>query len=228
MGLVVGAHCRVALFFTVTRTACSRYSLRRTQAGIYDSLIEEDDMKKFSLRFERYLGASCYAAARLGLLVLALGPVAFCQIISFDPPGSTLTQVTSLNLSGTIVGYYTDSQNVEHSFMRDSTGSVTTLDAPGAAFGTYAYSINDGGDIAGNYNGSDRLSHGFVRSAAGVFTEFDVVAGPAHTPSALTIVVRLPGYIPLLPTARSHFCAMRQGISRPSTRRILRGSSRSR
>lgn len=75
-----------------------------------------------------------------------------------DPhAGSSYGQGTfpwAINSSGTVVGYYIDSNNIAHGFL-DQNGVFTTLDDPNAGAvayeGSYALGINDLGQIAGYY-----------------------------------------------------------------------------
>ena len=51
-------------------------------------------------------------------LVIAVLPSAQNQTITtFDPPGSTFTNPTSINLAGTITGLYTDASSVFQGFV---------------------------------------------------------------------------------------------------------------
>jgi hypothetical protein len=67
--------------------------------------------------------------------------------ITFDPPGSTGTQVNSINSVGVITGYYFEGSN-SHGFLRSREDTFTTFDGPGAAF-TLATSINPYGSDHG-------------------------------------------------------------------------------
>jgi hypothetical protein len=40
-----------------------------------------------------------------------------------------------INPAGVIVGSYTDASTVNHSFVRDANGAITTFDVPGAGTG---------------------------------------------------------------------------------------------
>jgi predicted membrane protein len=135
----------------------------------------------------------------VAVLVLAVGTMpqaAFCanKITSFDPPGSTMTRVMGINLSGTIAGYYKDSVGLFHGFMRDSAGNVTPFDAPGAVYGTYIWCINDSGETAGYF--ADSLGHirGFLRSASGTVSEFDAASGALTYPRSINNSGEVTGY----------------------------------
>jgi hypothetical protein len=92
--------------------------------------------------------------------------------VSFDPPDSEWTASYSINISGTIAGFFSSNDGHYHGFMRAGDGTFTEFDVPNSQ-GTFAYSINVQGSIAGTYWGADGVSHGFVRDASGTFTSFD-------------------------------------------------------
>ena len=105
------------------------------------------------------------------------------NITAFDPPGGYTTP-ESINDSGAITGFYSDS-NGEHGFLRDPQGNITSVDAPGST-GTVSVSINSGGAITGGYyNSGSNLPHGFVRDPAGTFTLFDPSGGIETAPSVI-------------------------------------------
>src|ERR1019366_9013562 len=68
-----------------------------------------------------------------------------------DPPGSTLTQVNSINSSGQVAGYYYVSSSVSDGFLRASDGTFTTFPAPVAGDRVQATSMNDTAAITGFY-----------------------------------------------------------------------------
>ncbi|MGA2590613.1 MAG: hypothetical protein ABSH32_11900 [Bryobacteraceae bacterium] len=105
-------------------------------------------------------------------------------ITTFDAPGAgtsagqgTSVQQLTINDAGAIAGYYIDASNVEHSYVRAASGTITTFDVPGAGTsagqGTSAACINDAGVIAGAYTDASNVFHGFVRAANGTITTFD-------------------------------------------------------
>jgi hypothetical protein len=88
-----------------------------------------------------------------GLVLSANANERKTTIITFDAPGSgtgAFQGTTSLAISpnGTITGYYLDSGNVAHGFVRARDGTFITFDAPGAGTasgqGTFAPNINPG------------------------------------------------------------------------------------
>lgn len=104
------------------------------------------------------------------------------QIISFDVPGSACqpaffwcTQAFSINASGAVIGWYADSTQAMHGFLREADGSFVGIDPPATSCGgTFSIcsrpsAINDEGTIVGAYAG-----HNYIRSPDGSFTSFDV------------------------------------------------------
>jgi Transcriptional regulatory protein, C terminal len=75
-----------------------------------------------------------------------------------------------------ITGFYIDSSDAYHGFLRESDGTITTIDAPGrgtGAFqGTFAGSINEEGTITGYLVDSNNIYHGFLRTREGKLTTF--------------------------------------------------------
>ena len=92
---------------------------------------------------------------------------------SFDVPGAIGTYALDINASGAIVGRFTDSDGMDHGFLRDKTGAIETIDFPGSVF-TAAAAINDRGDLVGMYALPDAPDdrHGYLRRD-GSFTTFD-------------------------------------------------------
>jgi hypothetical protein len=85
-----------------------------------------------------------------------------------------------INPNGAIAGWSTDSSDVNHGFLRDKNGAITTFDDPGAGTvpgsleGTYPFGINTNGAITGWYVDGADVNHGFVRDNGGAIVEFDV------------------------------------------------------
>jgi hypothetical protein len=69
---------------------------------------------------------------------------------SFDVPGATDTEATSMTPSGDIVGRYYDPDGSHHGFLLQK-GTFFTIDFPGAVL-TDPEWINDRGVIVGYYN----------------------------------------------------------------------------
>src|SRR5438105_6839880 len=91
-------------------------------------------------------------------------------ITTFQVPGSTNTFAWAID--GSVTGYYFDSSNIVHGFLRASDGTIATFD-PGGSSDTEAYAINAAGTAAGWYIGSDSMAHGFLRASDGTITSFD-------------------------------------------------------
>lgn len=108
----------------------------------------------------------------------------------FDAPGAQIagfgTFPIAINADGVIVGYFSDASQVVHSFVRSTSGTMSTFDAPNAGTGklqgTFPAAINSASTIAGYYVGQDGSPHGFTRDSNGSFTFFDV-----PTPSRYTV-----------------------------------------
>jgi len=96
-----------------------------------------------------------------------------------DPTG-TASEVkvvipSQINSGGAVAGNYTDTNSVYHGFLRDSSGAITILDAPGAGTaadtGTEIADINTDGVMVGTIavgvvNGVN-TTHSFMRAADG-------------------------------------------------------------
>ncbi len=98
------------------------------------------------------------------------------------PPGSFPQGINDL---GEVVGYYVDTNDVGHGFVRNAEGIITVFDVPTkcttstppadcAYEGTYPDSVNNLGAVTGAYYGEDGNSHGFVRNANGSITRLNV------------------------------------------------------
>jgi len=108
------------------------------------------------------------------------------QIIAVN--GSTNSGCASLNDQNAAVGYYEDSNGVDHGWLYNpSTGLFTTIDVPGAATvpgtapcwgsgiaGTVVIGINNKGMISGHYWDTSYNSHGFVRTPGGKYYTINV------------------------------------------------------
>jgi hypothetical protein len=88
----------------------------------------------------------------------------------FNPPGTgpSGSSANGINTAGVIVGTYTDTNSVQHGYIRNLDGTFTVLDDPNAGqspgTGTSAGRINDTDQIIGTYTtGKGTLANGFVR-----------------------------------------------------------------
>ena len=111
-------------------------------------------------------------------------------ITVFDAPGAgtgpgqgtfPFNSPQLINPNGAITGFYTDSADALHGFVRDDNGVITTFDVPGAGTGagqgTQSFAISPNGEITGFYfDGTDAV-HGFLRDKRGVITTFDLPGG---------------------------------------------------
>jgi hypothetical protein len=93
----------------------------------------------------------------------------------FDPPGATSSSASTVNPSGAVVGAYTDTVGeLFHGYLLKN-GTYTTIDFPGALYGTFAGGGNPENDIVGLYNYvscTADCNHAFLLHN-GVFTSFD-------------------------------------------------------
>jgi hypothetical protein len=78
--------------------------------------------------------------------------------------GSTIPHWISIDQAGDVTGSYTDTAGVQHGFVRNPYGTITTFDPPEGKQ-TTATSISDGGSIAGfyQYNAGGGPPVGFIR-----------------------------------------------------------------
>jgi hypothetical protein len=142
------------------------------------------------MNYARRVWLMCLCCAFVSALPASAqkGPV----IITFDPPESGTgafqgTSPYSINPSGEIAGYYLDSNNVGHGFVRSAAGKITTFDAPAAGTGTFqgtgAFSINPNGTSVGFYQDANCVEHAFQRTQDGAISSFDA-PGAGTTPGS--------------------------------------------
>jgi hypothetical protein len=98
--------------------------------------------------------------------------------VTFDPPGSSNTDVIGITAGGKIFGDYTDFKNQQHGFV-DNNGVVTVIDAF-LASSTTLYGIADNGELFGGYTDHSNGLHGFVENN-GVMTTIDVPGAASTT-----------------------------------------------
>jgi hypothetical protein len=91
------------------------------------------------------------------------------QFTAFNPPGSTSSQASTVNLLGGIVGAF-DSGGVTHGYLLWR-GNYVTIDYPGGTF-TFAGGNNLQGDIVGAWRDTAGVFHSFLLRN-GHFTSFD-------------------------------------------------------
>ena len=132
------------------------------------------------------------AAARVCVAALAIAvPSAWGQTFTtFDPPGSQFTSPGSINPAGQIVGSYFDANFVSHCFLRDTDGTITSIDAPGAINGTCPAFIappfiTPQGSIVGIYFDANFNLQPFLRAKDGTFPTFEMPSPGAVLSSGL-------------------------------------------
>jgi hypothetical protein len=132
------------------------------------------------------------------------------RLISFSVPGSTATYPLSMNETGVVTGYYLDSAQATHGFVRDNDGNITTFDVPGSVL-TLPTSINTAGDIAGYYEVTAGTPLGFLRDPNGTITTFGNPAPTVNSasfwaqPVALNVAGEVAGNFPNNTTASEAF-----------------------
>jgi hypothetical protein len=117
------------------------------------------------------------------------------KITVFSAPGAGTGQgqgtqtgfIDCINDEGSMTGYFNDSNNVFHGYVRSRNGTFATFDPPGST-GTFSAGIDDEGRVTGYYFDSSGIGHGFVREANGRIISFDV---PGNSNGQGTF----PGYI---------------------------------
>jgi len=93
----------------------------------------------------------------------------------FGDSHSASVQVTGINDAATVVGWFKDAGEMQHTiaFFRTGDGTLTAFTGPNGMTDAEALSINKSGTIVGNYWNSTS-GHGFLRAADGTFTPFDI------------------------------------------------------
>ena len=104
------------------------------------------------------------------------------KFVILSLPGASDFRANAINDSKQIAGWYTDSSNVSHGYIRQPDGTLTFFDEPDAAgLGTRAQAMNNSGEVTGYYYDSQNGIHGFVRDAAGNYASFDAPQGIGTT-----------------------------------------------
>ena len=98
------------------------------------------------------------------------------------------------NQFGTVAGIYSDSNSVNHGFLRTANGKFTTFDAPGAGTGSgqgtgcpsdCSVSLNDWGAITGTYIDANFNYHGYLRTPKGKIATVDPPGSVFTSPSGI-------------------------------------------
>lgn len=94
------------------------------------------------------------------------------------PQGTVVALETGLSNDGNLTGWYYDSGQAVHGYLREADGTITSFDNVAAGSmayqGTYGGSINCKGEIAGGVLDSSYVYHGFVRHPNGDMDTFEV------------------------------------------------------
>jgi hypothetical protein len=120
---------------------------------------------------------------------------------TFDVPDARSTVPFAINPAGLITGVWVDDVNrARHGFLRDSNGTISTFDAPGAGTdqfqGTRSVSINPSGTVTGYYLDASDVYHGHLRTPDGTITTFDVPgAGTGPNQGTLGFSINSAGVI---------------------------------
>jgi uncharacterized membrane protein len=111
--------------------------------------------------------------------------------VTFDVPGSTITNPRAINPPGAVTGDYFDAGDLIHSFLRTSDGTITAFDPPGATCSlstqntcSNAVGIAPDGTIVGGFADANG-PHGYLRAANGAFTVFDAPNSVFTFPGAI-------------------------------------------
>jgi hypothetical protein len=108
-----------------------------------------------------------------------------------------------LNQFGAVAGIYSDSNSVNHGFLRSPEGKFTTFDAPGAGTDSYEgtgcfsdcpVSLNNWGAITGSYIDANDVQHGYVRSSEGKIVTLDPVGSIYTFTDGINDLGALTGY----------------------------------
>jgi hypothetical protein len=111
------------------------------------------------------------------------------HLTTFDVLDPTYnTYPVAINAAGQIAGMYQDTNLVVHGFVRDTDGTITPFDPPGAGMdqnhSTGVTGMTPSGQIVGYYfdvNMGRLTSHGFLRNADGTVIAFDATADSIYT-----------------------------------------------
>lgn len=113
-------------------------------------------------------------------------PDASCAAGGF--PSCTIP--VGINAEETVVGYYFDSIDATHGFLRLVDGTITTFDVPGSVCIDFSSncamptSINSAGAVVGSYS-DGTATHGFLRDRYGDYTKLDPPGSAFTQPNAI-------------------------------------------
>lgn len=133
-------------------------------------------------------------------------------LTTFDVPGAGTgtyqgTGCPGCNLGfnqfGAIAGIFSDSNSVNHGFLRSRDGKITTFDAPGAGTDSYEgtgcfsdcpVTLNDWGAITGIYIDTNFVYHGYLRSPQGKIVTVDPDGSTFTFPDGINDLGLITGY----------------------------------
>jgi len=113
-------------------------------------------------------------------IVTALASLCLCasaraKVFTFGIPGAVFIQPAAINEKGQVTGFYRDASGINHGFLWQRQGGLTTFDCAGAVSTTAPVVISPAGAITGWCNGQQQeLDTGFVRATDGSMTTFTV------------------------------------------------------
>jgi hypothetical protein len=110
------------------------------------------------------------------------------QVTVFQVDGSNTEACIAMSDSNTAVGYYIDASGVDHGWVREASGKITTINVPAASTtpgtapcvsgttiaGSVVEGINNAGFISGHYWDKKYNEHGFLRTPSGKFISLNV------------------------------------------------------
>ena len=117
--------------------------------------------------------------------------------VSFDAPGAAGqgTFAVGINRSGVVAGFYTDSSNAFHGFVREANGVINEVVVPGLT-SIKVSGINDAGQVvgSGNLTAKPFTAKGFVVNGDGTSTTFSVVGAGGFFANGINNQGEVTGY----------------------------------
>lgn len=175
-----------------TGTDNKRYGFLRTSDGTITTFDASDCTTPRSINNKGVVaGTTCPTQ---GFLRTASG-----KITGFEAPGAFITQVTGLNESRAVCGYFLDNQQILHGYIRHPNGSFAIVDSPHAGTqpgqdGTSIDGINNAGEAIGLSMNNAAKDHAFIRSPGGRVTEFGLPHATLTRPESINDSGAIAGY----------------------------------